>query len=242
MPGGNPLCNKCRSGYTDGSDSWCGFCSSASALSDSARYRFQSLAHRALAEEVVLQASRQVHGLIQLDKQVNSERASLADRLANAKRQLAEVTNQVEKSAAPKSSGVRKSPREAAPAAKVEEAAPKEGKGAQEVPDYGSESFSEESEEEEEAEADKAEEEAVPLARPEGRPKGSEQPRSPSREPLARKKVDKKRRRRSRSRGRRGGKKHQQQYRGLQDPNLKFHKRAKVEPIDLWRGHQYQRW
>ena len=105
MPTSGRLCNKCRSGLTSDGDTWCRFCSSVGALNESSRYRYQSLAFRSLAEEVVVQCCRQVQALSQLDRQVHSERTSLSDRLANAKNKLEEVTNQVDRSATPKSAG-----------------------------------------------------------------------------------------------------------------------------------------
>ena len=101
MPSSGALCKKCKSGLAAEGDSWCALCSRATALSEASKHRFSSLAHRALAEEVSVQASRQVRALIQLGRQVDSERTSLNDRLKNAKGKLAEVTNQVDKSLQP---------------------------------------------------------------------------------------------------------------------------------------------
>ena len=238
MPSSGALCKKCKSGLAAEGDSWCALCSSATALSEASKHRFSSLAHRALAEEVSVQASRQVRALIQLDRQVDSERTSLNDRLKNAKVKLAEVTNQVDKSAAPKSAGARPVAASPGPAAPVKaeaverdagrealaETRPPASAAAADEADCGSESFEEESEEEEPV-RDRAEEEsdkrsAVP-------------PRSPSRPPLPRAEPKKKRRHRSRSRGRRGGKKHQQHFRGLDAPDQRFHHRHQPEPINL---------
>ena len=119
MPSSGALCKKCKSGLAAEGDSWCALCSRATALSEASKHRFSSLAHRALAEEVSVQASRQVRALIQLDRQVDSERTSLNDRLKNAKVKLAEVTNQVDKSAAPKSAGARPVAASPGPAAPV---------------------------------------------------------------------------------------------------------------------------
>lgn len=251
MPSSGALCKKCKSGLAAEGDSWCALCSSATALSEASKHRFSSLAHRALAEEVSVQASRQVRALIQLDRQVDSERTSLNDRLKNAKVKLAEVTNQVDKSAAPKSAGVRPvaaSPGQAAPvrAEAVErdagreapaDARPPAGAAATEDPDFGSESFEEESEEEEPVRDRTGAEE--------GDKRGTAAPRSPSRPPIPRADPPKKNRRhRSRSRGRRGGKKHQQHFRGLDAPDQRFHRRYQPEPINLGgnsRGWHYYR-
>ena len=107
----------------------------------------------------------------------------------------------------------------------------------QEEADYGSESFEEESEEEKEAA--KTEEPPVEASK-----RGQEAPRSPSRPPLPRSepsKKKKKRRSRSRSRGRRGGAKHQQAWRGLNDPNYRSHHTFKPEPIYLGHDAPYPR-
>ena len=231
MPGGGPLCNRCRSGLPSDGDTWCQLCSCASALSEAGKYRFQSLAHRALAEEIVLQASRQVQALVQLDRQVHSERTSLSDRLANTKSRLEEVTNQVNRSAVPKSGGGRPpAPRSEPPPVKAESgAAGADSKPAGEEVDFGSESFEEESEEEVEAEEDPSLARAAPEGASASAP--AREPRSPSRPPLPRQPP--KKRKRSRSRGRRGGRKHSQQYRALQNPDLRFHRPQKIEPIEL---------
>lgn len=239
MPGGGPLCNRCRSGLPSDGDTWCQLCSCASALGEAGKYRFQSLAHRALAEEIALQASRQVQALVQLDRQVHSERTSLSDRLANTKARLEEVTNQVNRSAVPKSGGARPpAPRSEPPPVKAESgAAGADSKPAGEEVDFGSESFEEEAEEEVAADEDPS------LAR--GAQEGASasaparEPRSPSRPPLPRQPP--KKRKRSRSRGRRGGRKHSQQYRVLQNSDLRFHRPQKIEPIDLGGDHRKRR-
>ena len=154
MPGSGTVCKKCRSGLAAEKDSWCLLCSCASALSEAAKHRFSSLAHRSLAEEITLQTSRQVQGLIQIDRQVHSERTSLSDRLTNAKNKLAEVTNQVEHSAQPKSASARPGAAGGGGDRPVKaEAAEKEtvDKAPRSEADFGSESFEEETEEEEEA-------------------------------------------------------------------------------------------
>ena len=262
MPTSGRLCNKCRSGLTSDGDTWCRFCSSVGALNESSRYRYQSLAFRSLAEEVVVQCCRQVQALSQLDRQVHSERTSLSDRLANAKNKLEEVTNQVDRSATPKSAGGRpqQSRAETGPPAPAEPArvksepagTPAGGEKDEDV-DFGSESDYDESEEEEEREEDKALADKRPkspelsrTALADKRPKSPEvsraakEPRSPSRPPIQRTRKKKRRRSRSRKRGRRGGSRHQAQYRGLQDPNLQFHKPAKFDPIDLGSGRRWR--
>lgn len=247
MPVGGRLCYKCRSGLPSDGDTWCKLCSSAGALSEAAKHRFQSLAFRALAEEVVCQCSRQVLALVQLDRQVHSERTSLTDRLANTRAKLDEVTCQVDRSAAPKSAGGRPQPARASspppePASvKSEPASGAAGDDKAEAADFGSESEYEESDEEEEIEEDKAP--AEPKAPAEVKPKspeldrGARRPRSPSRPPLERTRK-KRKRSRSRKRGRRGGSRHQAQYRALQDPNLQFHRSSRPDPIDLGGGRR----
>ena len=57
MPSGGPLCNKCRSGWPAERNTWCQLCSCALSLGEAGRHKFHSLAHQALAEELVLQTS-----------------------------------------------------------------------------------------------------------------------------------------------------------------------------------------
>ena len=233
MPGSGTLCKKCRSGLAVENDSWCLLCSCAQELNEASKHRFASLALRSLAEEITLQTSRQIQGLIQIDRQVNSERTSLSDRLHNAKTKLAEVTNQVDKSAQPKSASVR--PGAAGdskePPVKAEKAEREESnKAPASEADFDEESFEEESEEEP-GTPDRP-------AAPETAAKRSEQPRSPSRPPLPRcpppeQPKRKRKRDRSRDRGRRGGSRHQQVYRGLSYPDQTFPRPYRAEPINL---------
>ena len=110
MPTGGLVCRKCKTGLCAEGETWCRFCSSASALGELAKSRFTFPAHRGLAEEVCYQAVRQVRGLIDLDKATNSQVTSLNDRLNNANQKLKEASV-VERTAAPKFSSSR--PREA---------------------------------------------------------------------------------------------------------------------------------
>ena len=215
MPSGPAVCHKCRSGDCAGSDTWCELCSSASALSEAAKVRFTSKAHRKLAEEICVQAARQVSALISLDRQVQGQTASLSDRLRNAQGKLSELTEQLDQTAGAKSKPKRPIPAvPVQPPVKVEE--PEEA-------DYGSESFAESEEEEsEEREATGASGSAVKRT-----------PRSPSQPPPRRKEGPKERKvSRSRDRGRRGGKKHQGHHRALQEPNRVFHRKPNYKIID----------
>lgn len=235
MPGSGTVCKKCRSGLAAEKDSWCLLCSCASALSEAAKHRFSSLAHRSLAEEITLQTSRQVQGLIQIDRQVHSERTSLSDRLTNAKNKLAEVTNQVERSAQPKSASARPGAAGGGGDRPVKaEAAEKEtvDKAPRSEADFGSESFEEETEEEEEAGEEAP---AGEVEEKKGEAARAEVPRSPSRPPLPRNPPSKKKKKRDRSRdrGRRGGARHQQNFRGLYNPDQNFHRSFRPEPINL---------
>ena len=235
MPGSGTVCKKCRSGLAAEKDYWCLLCSCASALSEAAKHRFSSLAHRSLAEEITLQTSRQVQGLIQIDRQVHSERTSLSDRLTNAKNKLAEVTNQVERSAQPKSASARPGAAGGGGDRPVKaEAAEKEtvDKAPRSEADFGSESFEEGTEEEEEAGEEAP---AGEVEEKKGEAARAEVPRSPSRPPLPWNPPSKKKKKRDRSRdrGRRGGARHQQNFRGLYNPDQNFHRSFRPEPINL---------
>ena len=243
MPEASPLCRKCRSGLCSGEETWCRLCSSASALNEIARYRFTSLSHRELGEEIAIQAVRQIQGITQLDKQVNSQVTSLSDKLRNSQEKLFENQRTVDRTAAAKvkPDGDRERKPDRHLRVKEETAGPRE----EEAPDYGSEEedFAEESEEE------------VREERREVRASGSARPKSPPGPPPGRIALgsDKGRRRsRSRNRGRRGGTKHQEYHRGLNAPQTVFHKKPKIEPLTLgkdpkvrysqkrWGTHQLQ--
>ena len=141
MPEPSPLCRKCRSGLGSEGETWCRLCSSASALNELARYRFSSLSHRQLGDEIAVQATRQIQGLTQLDKQVDSQATSLSDRLRNAQERINENQRTVDKTAAPKVRPEGERDRRSGKEHKVKE---------EEGPDFGSEEeFQEESEEEE---------------------------------------------------------------------------------------------
>ena len=147
MPDGGLVCRKCRTGLCAEGQTWCRFCSSASALSELAKTRFTFPAHRGLAEEACYQAARQVRGLVDLDKATNSQVTSLNDRLGNANRKLREITVDIDRTAAPKSSATRSREAEG-----IKEEPGKERPGDTEAPDFGSEESYEETEVEEERE------------------------------------------------------------------------------------------
>ena len=216
MPETSPLCRKCKVGLCSGEDSWCRICSCAGALNEVARYRFSSLSHRQLGEEIVVQATRQVQALVTLDKQVDSQVTSLSDRLRNAKEKLNENQETVDRTAAPKlKAETERQKLKQFVDTKIERARSSGRHREEEEPDFGDQSdFGEESEEE-------------PVAR-----KGDERPRSPPGPPPGRHGRER-RRSRSRNRGRRGGVKHQQYHRALTAPDTVFHKKSHLEPLDL---------
>lgn len=241
MPSGELLCRKCHSGTPVEGDSWCTLCSCTQVLSECARNRFHSLAHRALCEELVRQTARQVQAVVKLDRQVRGEVCSLTDRLRNAKDRLAEITNQVTKSASAKS---KAEGRERPPSVKREEEKERDRdrrREGEERVDYGSESSEEETGDEDRVQAERAEGDAGPVAAPAG--SGKEAPRSPSRPPLPPGEREERERSRSRrhedkkkkknKRNRRGGAKHQQKHRGLYEPDRSFHHNQSLEPLDL---------
>lgn len=89
MPEGSDLCRKCRAGFCQVGDTWCRLCSSASALGELAKVRFAFDSHRALGEEIIVQAVRNLKALTEVDKQTNSQVVSLSDRLTNAQERTA---------------------------------------------------------------------------------------------------------------------------------------------------------
>jgi len=238
MPQGDPLCKRCHSGSAVEGDTWCSICSCSQLLSDSARHRFYSAAHRALCEELVRQTARQVQGVIKLDRQVQGEICSLSDRLRNTKERLNEITNQVSRSAAAKS---KADGRDRLPSVKREEDNEKDRdrrREPEEKVDFGSESSEEETGEEDHQPRERPGDDAGPVNPPSDR--GKEAPRSPSRAPPPAPEREERERSRSRhksdkkkNRNRRGGKKHQQNYRGLYQPDQSFHHHLPVEPLDL---------
>ena len=231
-PGGL-VCQKCRSGLCFEGNRWCQLCSCGSTLSELARVRFNFASHRALAEEVAYQAVRQVQGVIELDKQTNSQVTSLSDRLANSKRRLAEV-EAVANTATPKSAGKRPEPHRAAE--REAEGGRERGPVKDEEPDFGEEESFEEYSEEEEVEAEDTVAEPVDK-RPADRPAGHEPPPEPAHPPRrSPARREERARSRSRNRGRRGGTRHKQGYRALQDPHSVFGRPSGAERIKKKKG------
>ena len=214
MPEAGLVCRRCRTGLSRKGDSWCQFCSCASTLSKLAKTRFAFPAHRAFAEELIYQTVRQVQGVVDLDKQTNSQVTSLSDRLGNANKKLNEVTCSINRSATPKRAPSRP---EEADKVKSENKEPAE-RHEEEPPDFGSaESYEESSEEEIEPKETEVREE---VERKEFQPalSGDAAPPEPLLPPRSDKARGHRERSRSRNRGRRGGSKHPQRFRGLQDP------------------------
>ena len=231
MPESGPVCSKCRVARSTDSDSWCDFCSGAASLSEAAKTRFHSPAHRRLAEELVVQATRQVRALVTLDRQVQSQTSSLSDRLKNAQVALENSQTQVEKTAVAKKKPVpEKSERKEPARSSVKEEKPEDRPPAEEADyerDESEESYEEESEEEEKSEGKSAEAASGSVR---------EAPRSP-RTPDRRSEVRKRKRGEEpearRETHRRGGRKHQARFRGLQEPTKVFHRNNNLAPLDL---------
>lgn len=197
MPETSDLCRKCRAGFTQVGDSWCRLCSSATALSELAKRRFSFEANRALGEEIVVQAVRQLRTLVDIDKNTQSQVVSLSDRLRNAQVQLKGTAVAKRSASKPAERGVK---RERSPTPTARPTPPRE-----EADFEGSEY---ESEEEEEREEDRE---------VRGRPSGHLPPPSPERSPPRREPAEEREepepeRRRYRERG---GKKHKRRYRQL---------------------------
>ena len=214
------MCRKCRASECPPGDNWCILCSCAQSLSEVAKHRFFTSAHRSLAEEIGLQAVRQVRSLVTIDRQVQGEQVSLTDRLNNEKRKVQDLNEEFRGlSAQPKSANRRpEPPARASGSVKVERSDREESLGA----DYAeSEEYGEESEEE-----------ATHPRGSETNP-GDRAPVSPIDPPKSKPKSSDRQRSRSRNRGRRGGAKHQQVHRGLREPHLEFHRKQRTEPIEL---------
>ena len=234
MPESGLICRKCRSGLSEEGEHWCKLCSSASALSELGRTRFSYPTHRALAEEVVFQAVRQVRAIVEVDKQTHSQVTSLSDKLEHSNRRLREVTVHIDRSAQPKRQPSRPQETEAVKA----EIKEKDTRDQAEEPDFGSEESEEESEEEEGPRASEAP--VAPEAPPPPPPPAEEvrRPVSPPELPRRRRPQEHRERSRSRHRGRRGGRKHAQHHRGLDDPDSIFKDPPKKKKKKKNRHHE----
>ena len=176
------------------------------------------------------QTVRQVQGVVDLDKQTNSQVTSLSDRLGKASRKLQEVTNSIDKSATPKRAASRPRETEVVKSEVRERTNPK----GEASPDFGSaESYEESGEEEEPVHDSDRREVPEPPPREEG-PKepppalsGNAPPPEPILPPRSEEARGHRDRSRSRNRGRRGGSRHPQQFRGLHDPQGPFREKRK---------------
>ena len=79
-----PPCKRCRKGPTEANESWCGGCLALASSLEVLRGNWWSKSHRRLAEEVLVQASRQVRALHSLDKGLQSLSDSFESRLKKA--------------------------------------------------------------------------------------------------------------------------------------------------------------
>ena len=79
-----PPCKRCRKGPTEGNETWCGGCLALASSLEVLRGNWWSRSHRRLAEEVLIQASRQVRALHSLDTGLQSLSDSYESRLKKA--------------------------------------------------------------------------------------------------------------------------------------------------------------
>ena len=187
QPGGALTCRKCRSGLASGGDTWCKFCSCAKTLSDLANHKFHAASFRAFSEESLYQCVRQIQGVIELDKAVQSQVVSLTDRLNNVQSNLNQYSTAAPKFVASRTSSSSRR----APPVKEEPAE----EGVEGEADFGGDSYSTE---EEDKEAEVARDEKAGIATALGRG-GDRQPKSPDHPPQEGKRREERQESRSRT-------------------------------------------
>ena len=211
MPSGGLICNRCRAGDAEDGDTWCLVCQGAASITEAAKHKFAAPNLRALGGEIVAQASRQLKGLVEIDKQFQSHTASLSDRLAHALKAVGSTT-------AAKSAPRHPSPRgtlSLEPRARDQDRSSKAAplvEPKEEAPDYDDESFAESGESEEVVRAGHHSSGSKPERDTALRPRS---PDHPPRGREAEKREKARSRSRSRNRGRRGGNKHKQRFRQI---------------------------
>ena len=220
------VCGKCKAVAPCRDDSWCLLCRALQSVETLARRKGVTPAFRALAEETILQAGRQVEGIFNLDKQSRSYIDSLNQRLTTAAQRAKVVSAEAARETLSAKAGATKPPLPRAKSAGEEK----------------KEAFRPSSEEETATEEEDPEQkEEASSAKPPEEPSPSRGPKEPAGPPPQRReeqREDRRGRSRSRNRGRRGGRKHQQTFRALEDPKRKFHKKLQWQPIPLERERE----
>ena len=213
-------CAKCRCAPPSREDSWCDFCRGVEALIALAWRRGITPGYRALAQELVVQTTRQVEAVFELDKRSRGYIESLTQRLTNKKEPCQpEGAGVPEPGVAPKQSAKPPLPRNSPRPVKNEAPAEEDTSSEEESPTAARE-----------AKATSATEEGREAASAPSRPEREETRPTGAEERC--------RRSRSRNRGRRGGQRHQQKFRALEHPEKQFHRKLKAEPIHLKEGSQ----
>lgn len=217
-------CSKCKCAGAAAGDSWCQGCLALEAAQGALRTKWFSAGHRRLAEELLLQSSRQVRALRDLDIGLRSLTNSFEDRLksATAKRS---VPDKRERSPTPRP---RASRAELGKEGPVTQPVVKEEAREDEEDEFEEESAESYSETESPrrvpaAVATSAKSRAEPSRRG-AEERGASRDRSRS--------VPLQRRRRARP-GKRAGKKHQRRYRHLRDPDRVQHRPLGREDLRL---------
>ena len=219
MPRNDSVCARCRVGVPGESDTWCNLCRATERLVSLAKRPKVTAAYRAFAEELVVQTTRQVEAVFELDSRSKGYIESLSQRLSARSSTPAEAPKSAEIGATPKAATKPPLPRSPPSGVKQEESA-----SAARVSEGGaSGSAVTGAGEEEPAEVEDKKRDLTPLRR--APTSGSHQAN----------------RSRSRHRGRRGGQKHQQKFRALDNPSLRFHRKWQPEKICLKEGSQKDR-
>lgn len=211
-------CNKCKQAPPQPGDSWCLACSGWEALGVELGGKWGNPALRALAEEVVVGAVRQVRGLRRVACLIA---ASAGSGRAEERSDLPSLTTAAKSSARPPL------PRNPPPAPKEER-------------EESDEQEEEEEEESEEAAQDRRDEDRGGSDRRDRRgderavtPARGPAPRPPERERSRRRERDREGRRRQSTRRHRGGRKHKRLARGLDNPSVPLHRSTPGSYWDL---------
>ena len=217
------LCGKCRATRPTTDDSWCQLCRALQRIEALARTRGITPGHRALAEETLLQAGRQIEGIFNLDKQTRGYIESLNQRLTAAAKKSKTVTPEEVRESLSAKAAASKPPL-------TRSAGATEEKKEVESPSSEEESISVEP-----PAKDSAEDKTGVKAEASSPCVAPREPAGPPPQKKEEKREEKAERRRSRSRdrGRRGGVRHQQKFRALENPQKQFHQKLSWEPIPL---------
>ena len=231
-------CAKCKRGGAAEGDSWCLGCSALESAQSSLKANWWSQSHRRLGEEIVIQASKQLRAVKNLDSSLQSFNDSFEARLRKTAAQTGGHQRPPEPPLPPRVAPIlAEAPQP--PTVKVEvKAEPRAATGyfqpdSSPSPDYGNDTPSEQEEQEEAGSPDKQPADSPrPRHRPEGN-SGAARGHSSHRGHRDRSRTPRPRRQRGPRPGHRGGVKHQKRYREYSGHQGHFHRPLRGEEATI---------